>query len=58
MNKDQFKGRAKEAAGKVKEVTGKAVGNKSLEVKGMAEKMVGKIQKSLGDARNEAKKPH
>ena len=58
MNKDQVKGRAKEASGKVKEVAGKAVGNKSLEGKGIAEKTVGKIQKALGDARNSVRKPH
>jgi uncharacterized protein YjbJ (UPF0337 family) len=58
MNKDQVKGRAKEAAGKIKEVTGKVVGNKSLEGKGMAEKTLGKIQKGMGDARNQARKPH
>lgn len=56
MNKDQVKGRAKEVSGKVKEVTGKAVGNKTLEGKGIAEKIVGKMQKDLGDARNNAKK--
>jgi uncharacterized protein YjbJ (UPF0337 family) len=58
MNKDQIKGRAKEASGKVKEVTGKAVGNKGLQGRGAAEKIVGKVQKDLGDARNEVKKPH
>ena len=29
MNKDQVKGRIKEATGKVKEVTGKVIGNES-----------------------------
>ena len=58
MYKDQVKGRAKEVAGKVKQVTGKAIGNSSLELKGIAEKAVGNIQKNLGDARNNAKKPH
>jgi len=58
MNKDQLKGRAKMASGKVKEATGKALGNGSLRARGMAEKAVGRIQKSLGDARSEAKKTH
>ena len=34
MNKDQVKGRIEEAKGAVKEVAGKAVGNKELEIKG------------------------
>ena len=58
MNKDQIKGRAKEVSGKIKEVTGKVVGNKTLEDKGIVEEAVGKVQKDLGDARNNAKKPH
>ena len=58
MNKDQVKGRGKEIAGKTKEVTGKVVGNKSLEVKGIVEKNIGKAQADLGDARNNVKKNH
>jgi uncharacterized protein YjbJ (UPF0337 family) len=50
MNRDQVKGRAKEATGKAKEVAGKATSNRSLQGKGMAEKVVGKVQKHLGDA--------
>lgn len=50
MNKDQVKGRFKEAVGKVKEVTGKATNNRTLQGKGMAEKIVGKVQKNIGDA--------
>jgi uncharacterized protein YjbJ (UPF0337 family) len=38
MNKDQVKGRIKNAEGKLKEVTGKIVGNKSLEAKGKSRK--------------------
>lgn len=58
MNKDQIKGRAKEVSGKIKEVTGKVVGNKALEDEGIVEEAAGKVQKDLGDARNNAKKPH
>ena len=36
MNKDQVKGRVKEAEGKIKEVAGKLVGNEKLEAKGKA----------------------
>lgn len=56
MNTDQVKGRAKEVEGTVKEVTGKAVGNKRLEEKGRFEKNVGKVQAGLGDLREDLKK--
>jgi uncharacterized protein YjbJ (UPF0337 family) len=55
MNKDQVKGRLNEAAGKVKEVTGKAVGNKTVEEKGRAQKNIGKVQAGYGDVKNEIK---
>lgn len=55
MNKDQVKGRVEEVKGKVKEVAGKVVGNKSLESKGATQKIGGKIQAGLGDARSNIK---
>jgi uncharacterized protein YjbJ (UPF0337 family) len=56
MNKDQVKGRVQEAKGKVKEVAGKAVGNKRVEAEGDAEQLAGKVQKTYGDAKNELRK--
>ena len=56
MNKDQVKGRVREATGKVKEVTGKIVGNKKLEFKGTMQKTGGKIQAQYGDLTNDMKK--
>ena len=56
MNKDQVKGRVKEAAGKVKEETGKAVGNKTMQGEGLAQKIGGKVQGAAGDARDNARK--
>ena len=56
MNKDQVKGRIKEAEGKAKEVAGKVVGNKNLETRGVVQKNVGKIQKGLGDIKDDLKK--
>ena len=55
MNKDQIKGREKEGADKVKEVAGKIVGNKEMEVKGEIKKNIGKAQASYGDAKNDIK---
>jgi uncharacterized protein YjbJ (UPF0337 family) len=46
---DKAKGTAKEAAGKVKEETGKAIGNPDLQDRGRAEKVEGKVDKKVGD---------
>ena len=56
INKDQVKGRAEEAQGKVKEVVGKAVGNKELEAKGSVQKHVGAFQAKAGDLKEDIKK--
>jgi len=56
-NKDQVKGRATEAEGKVKEVVGKLVGNKELEVKGIVQKHLGAVQGKIGDIKEDLKKP-
>ncbi len=55
MNKDQVKGRVEEAKGKVKQVAGKAVGNRELERKGRLQKAGGKIQAGYGDTKEEIK---
>jgi uncharacterized protein YjbJ (UPF0337 family) len=51
INRDQVQGRIDEAKGAIKEATGKAVGNPSLEVKGSVEKSLGKVQAKVGDIR-------
>jgi len=51
INKDQVKGRAEEAKGKVKEVVGRVFGNKNLEVKGNIQKTVGAAQALVGDVK-------
>ena len=51
MNKDQVKGGLKEAAGKVQEKTGQAVGSTTQQAKGLAKEAEGKAQKGLGDAK-------
>nr|WP_296751359.1 CsbD family protein [Thioalkalivibrio sp.] len=55
MNKDQVKGRAEEAKGQVKQVTGKAIGNRELEHKGRIQKAVGKVQAGYGDLKKDIK---
>ena len=47
--KDKIKGTLHEAKGKVKEETGKAVGNPDLQDRGTGEKIAGKVQKKVGD---------
>jgi len=51
MNKDQVKGTAKEAAGKVQSQAGKAVGSKEQQAKGYAREAEGKTQQVAGDAK-------
>jgi uncharacterized protein YjbJ (UPF0337 family) len=55
MNKDQTEGRTKEATGKIKEVVGKLLGNRSLEVKGKTEKTLGKAQANFGDVKQDVR---
>jgi uncharacterized protein YjbJ (UPF0337 family) len=56
MNKDQVKGRIKEAEGSVKEVAGRIAGKESLEQKGKLQKIAGKAQTAYGDIKSEIKK--
>jgi uncharacterized protein YjbJ (UPF0337 family) len=44
MKKEQATGRAAQAKGKIKEVAGKAVGNKTLQLKGNAQKTAGAVK--------------
>jgi len=48
MDKDRVKGSMKQAAGSVKETTGKMLGDEKLEAEGSAEKTEGKIQNAVG----------
>ena len=56
MNKDQVKGRTKEAKGAVKETTGKAVGDKDMENEGGVEQSTGKVQAGYGDLKKDINK--
>lgn len=51
MNKDQVKGAVKDAAGKVQQKTGEAVGSTEQQAKGLAKQGEGKVQKSVGNAK-------
>lgn len=56
MNRDQVKGRMKEAGGKMQQKAGKAAGSTKHQAKGMMKQAGGKLQKSAGDARDDAEK--
>lgn len=51
MNKQQIKGATNRATGEIKEQVGKMTGDRSLQAKGHAREMKGKLQQGLGDAR-------
>jgi uncharacterized protein YjbJ (UPF0337 family) len=53
MNKDQVKGRVKEAEGKIKEAAGKLVGNDRLQAKGKVEQILGHAQAKFGDVKED-----
>jgi uncharacterized protein YjbJ (UPF0337 family) len=48
MDKQRVKGSAQQAKGKIKELAGKAVGNRKLQARGKAEKAGGKIRNVVG----------
>lgn len=49
MNRYQFRGRAKQAAGTVEKIVGRAVGNPGIEAKGIAKEIAGKVEKKAAD---------
>src|ERR1700730_1826890 len=48
IDKDRIKGSAEQAKGKVKEWTGKALGDKKTESEGKADQLKGKVQNAVG----------
>jgi uncharacterized protein YjbJ (UPF0337 family) len=55
MNKDQVKGTAKDMAGKVQAETGKLVGSKDQQAKGLLKQAEGKAEKKFGDVKEAVK---
>jgi len=56
MNRDQVKGRRKEAGGLDGQEAGKMTGNRTQQAKGLLKRGAGKVQKSAGDSRDDAEK--
>lgn len=55
MNKDQIKGRVKNAKGGLKKTAGKISGNKRQEREGTVQQSAGKVQAGYGDLKEDVK---
>lgn len=53
MDKDRVKGMAEQGKGKVKEATGKAMGDKKLETEGKMDRAEGKVRNAVGGMKDE-----
>ena len=51
MNKDQVKGSIKDAAGKLQQATGKAIGSADQQRKGIVKQVEGQTQKAVGNVK-------
>jgi len=58
MNKEHVKSDAKKAEGTLKEATGKAIGDKSLEMKGKLDKAEGEVREKVGDVKDKVSGKH
>lgn len=56
MEKEQFKGSAKDTAGKVQRKTGEMLGSEEQQAKGAARQAEGKTQKAAGKVREKFQK--
>ncbi len=56
MNKDQIKGRAERAKGKVKETAADLRGDARMETRAKAEQTKGKVRADVGDAKEKVKR--
>ncbi len=55
VNKDQVNGRVEETKGAVKEITGKVLDDKGMEIEGNIQKNLGKAQAGYGDIKQDIK---
>jgi uncharacterized protein YjbJ (UPF0337 family) len=56
MDKHQVKGQMHKAKGKVREVTGRTIGNSKMEREGKLEHAKGTAQKAYGDLKSDVKR--
>ncbi|HSO47677.1 MAG TPA: CsbD family protein [Rhizobiaceae bacterium] len=52
MNEDRIKGKAKDVVGSARKAVGKATNDKKLERAGKADQVEGKVQNSMGKAKD------
>ena len=52
MHKDEVKGVGKQAKGAIKDAVGGLTGNEKLQAEGKADKIVGKVQQKVGEAKD------
>lgn len=52
MDKDRIEGAGKQVKGAVKDAAGKMTGDRELQAEGKADKVVGKVQKEVGRAKD------
>ena len=52
MNRDEFKGKADQAKGRVKEEAGELINDQELETEGKAERAGGKLREGFGKAKD------
>lgn len=55
MDKDRIDGAAKQVKGSIKEAIGKVTGDSKTQAEGVAEKAAGKVQSSVGGAKDAAR---
>lgn len=55
MDKNRVKGSANQAKGKLKEATGRALGDKKLESEGKMDKAKGKVQNAIGGLKDKVR---
>jgi len=55
MDKDELKGKGKQAMGGMKETAGRATGNEDMQAGGREDKMEGRGQEGLGKVKGAAK---
>ncbi|MDX8526263.1 CsbD family protein [Mesorhizobium sp. MSK_1335] len=56
VNMDQIAGLAKQIKGSIRQSIGKATGNRLMQIRGMADKSAGQVQKACGDMKAMLKK--
>ncbi len=55
MDKDRIEGAARSVKGSIKETAGKLTGDKKTETEGQADKAAGKVQNTIGGAKDAAR---